>query len=614
MKIKRYITIIMIIFAFILLTNSYQVKADDPNMDGGGSGGGTQGGSSDNYYSSDDDGIRLTVIDVNTGIRTEGTHTIDYYRKNKDGKKIIHFGKVCKLEYMGVSGYQAAKELRQSSEDYKRNDAGETVAFQVEEMPIIVSSSKGNSDIEEIKRYFNNEDRLRKVASRVGMSYDELISGRYKLIIEPVIYLTFNSMYMAMTAHEAAKLDMSLGGTSTTGGQLRAKFVSFTHKNLPLSIFLKKKELGVKNWTGSKYDRVNNDQILTYLGIGILSFESEDLETDVDSVDFDYRPDTDVITYVDVSVGNSGDGATSDNPITVTFSGDLIGTKVVTGIVIPPGGSRPVWIKWHTPKVKEPDILASTINVAVTGGSASNATIKVKIKPIARIEPPNPTADDTKKSSWTDRILPDFPKLTELKSYTEPVTSRSWRTYTCTKKSVWLGDYYTDEEGIEHKIYETVYEFNENNYTAAITAMKAAITPDTTVRKSNPDDNIIKSGYGIELKVSSIISGSSSSITGMQNAVVYFPEFEYKWFRRIGTTPGADLNDIIEFPVNVFSIRGSKIHFLPIWFPDKEYKVYIETIDAWTPAGMLCDKTTASINVEGSLWDDYHLGVIPDIY
>ena len=613
MKIRRCLAIIVGFFLFVILVDCIQVKAYDPNMDGGGGGGGSQNGTSENYYSSGDDGVRLTVIEIETGMRAVGSYSIDYFRKSKENKSITHFGKISKIEYMGVAGYSSSKNLSQSSEGYRVNREGVTVAFQVEEMPTIVSSSSGNSDIEKIKSYFNNEDRLRKVASRVGMTYDELISGRYKLIIEPIIYLTFNSRYMAMTAHEAAKLDMALGGTSTNGGQLRAKFVSFTHKNLPLSIFLKKKELGVKNWTGSKYDRVNNGQILTYLGIGILSFEPEELETDVESFDFDYRPDTDVITYVDVGVGSGGNGATSDNPITVTFSGELIDTKVVTGIVIPPGGSRPVWIKWHTPKVKEPDILTSTINVSVSGGSASNATIKVKVKPIARIEPPNPSADDTRKSTWSDNILPNFPKLTELKSYTAPVKTRSWHTYTCRKKSVWFGDYYTDEDGNEHKIYVTVYEFDENNYTASLTSTKAVIMPDMTVRKSNPANDIMKSGYGIELKVTSNVSGSSSSFTGMQNAVVYFPEFEYKWYRRIGTTPGANLTDIIEFPVNVFSLRGNRVHFLPIWFPDKEYKVYIETLDAWTPAGMLCDYITTSINVKGSLWDDYHLGVIPDL-
>ena len=612
MHIKKIIIIFFTFFAFTVLLNCSQVKAD-PNMDGGGNGGGTQDGTSQNYYSSGDDGVRITIIDVKMEMRAEGTRTIDYYRKSKAGKVIFHFGKHCKLEYMGVAGYSNSKALSQSNEDYTVDNSGKHVAYQVEEMPVIISSSNGNSDIEEIKTYFNNEDRLRKIASRVGMTYDDLISGDYKLIIEPVIYLTFNSKYMAMTAHEAAKLDIALGGTATAGGQLRAKFVSFTHKNLPLSIFLKKKELGVKAWTGSKYDRVNNGKILEYLGIGILSFESQELETDVDTVDFNYRPDTDVITYVDVSVGDSGDGATCDDPISVTFSGDLIDTTRVTGIVIPPGGSRPVWFKWHTPEVAEPNVITSTINVSVSGGNASIATINVKIKPIARIEPPNPSADDTKKSGWSDNNLPDFPKIMELKSFSEPVTSRSWHTYTCTKSREWTGDYRTDEDGERHKIYETVYEFDRNTYTATLSSTNAVIFPNKTIELSNPDLDSIKSGYGIELEVTSKITGSSSTVTGIQNAVTYFPEFEYLWYRRIGTTPGANLTDIIEFPVNVFSLHGSRVHFLPIWFPDKEYKVYIETLDAWTPAGMLCDYTTASINVKGSLWDDYHLGVIPNL-
>ena len=158
-----------------------------------------------------------------------------------------------------------------------------------------------------------------------------------------------------------------------------------------------------------------------------------------------------------------------------------------------------------------------------------------------------------------------------------------------------------------------MYEFDRNNYTAKLTSTNALISSDKRVELSNPRQDSIKSGYGIELNVTSKITGSSSTVTGIQNAVTYFPEFEYLWYRRIGTTPGANLTDSIEFPVNVFSLHGSRVHFLPIWFPDKEYKVYIETLDAWTPAGMLCDNTTASINVKGSLWDDYHLGVIPNL-
>lgn len=614
---RAKIKVLLICYLFLSLVLTAKTVKADPNLDGGGSGGGTQEGTSNNYYSSGDDGVRLTVIDVKTGMRAVGTRTIDYARKDKTSRAVLHFGKHSKLEYMGVAGYAEPLALSQSNEDYIVNNNGKQVAFCVSEMPIIISSSTGDTDIEAIKTYFNNEDRLRKIASRVGMTYEELINGNFKLIIEPVIYLTFQGNYMAMTAHEAAKLDMSMGGTTTSGGELRAKFVSFTHKNLPLAIFLKRKELGVKRWTGSKTERVQNGQILEYLGIGILSFEP-DTDIEMGSESYLYRPDTDVVTAIDVSVGNSGDGATSDNPISVQFSGDMIPTTTVTGIVIPSGGSRPVWFKWRTPDLKVQT--SSTIHATITGGSstAASSDISIVIKPLVEQEPPNPTADDKKPKNFND-TLPTFPKMWELKNYPEPKTTASWHTYTCTKSSVWTGDYETDASGeyirdyfgSKIPIYTTVYNFTTNNFTASLSSQTASIKPDSAVRDANPSETIIKSGYGIELNIDSWVSGSYDA-TGMQNAAIYFPEFNYLSWRRIGKLPGANLRDTIHFPVNLYSINKNRIHFLPIWFPDKTYTVYIETLDAWTPGGMLCSSITASIQVKGSTWDNWHISILPN--
>ncbi|BCN29539.1 hypothetical protein [Anaeromicropila herbilytica] len=618
-KIYKYFIIIGVIMLYII--NSNVVVKADPNMDGGGKGGGTQQGSGSNFYSTGDDGVRITIVDMKTKRRAEGTISIDYYRKpGKTQTAVFHFGKVCKLEYMGVGGYPTQADLKQSSDDYNKNENGQYTAFNVDDMPTIVSNSSSNSSIEKIKNYFNDSTRLELIAKRVGINYNQLISGNYKIIIEPMIYITFETRYIAMTAHEAAKLDMALGGTTTTGGKLRAKFVSFTHKNLPLSIFLKKKELGIKRWTGSKTERVNNGRILEYLGIGILSFKPDEVETDIEAGNYTYRPDTDVITAIDVSVGSEGDGATCDNPITVQFSGDMITTTQVTGITIPPNGSRLVWIKWHTPNLKTKT--STTIHALIVGGgTASSASVGIVISPIDEKEPPNPTADDHKPINWSDDILPTFPKTGALSKFSSPVSARSWHTYTCTKKSVWNGEYYTDAKGKyildgsgnRIKIYETVYEFSTNHYSASLVDTNTKLKPDNTTKKSNITVSSVKSGYGIELNVASNIVGSSSDTTGIQTAVVYFPEFSYKKYRRIGKLPGAALNSTIQFPINQYSIYKNPVHFTPIWFPDKEYKVYIESLDAWTPAGMICDKATASIQVKGSLWDDWHIGVIPNL-
>ena len=47
-------------------------------------------------------------------------------------------------------------------------------------------------------------------------------------------------------------------------------------------------------------------------------------------------------------------------------------------------------------------------------------------------------------------------------------------------------------------------------------------------------------------------------------------------------------------------------HYIPVWYPDGDYKVQVKINDCWTPAGALSyvsDSNTIKIN--GSLFDDY---------
>ena len=56
-------------------------------------------------------------------------------------------------------------------------------------MPTIVSS-KGQSNIEAIKRYFCSEYACQMVAQAAGVDYERMIAGDYKLLIEPIAYFT----------------------------------------------------------------------------------------------------------------------------------------------------------------------------------------------------------------------------------------------------------------------------------------------------------------------------------------------------------------------------------------------------------------------------------------
>ncbi len=71
------------------------------------------------------------------------------------------------------------------------------------------------------------------VADATGVSYDSLISGSYKLVVEPIGYFTFNGTFYAMTATEGALYNR------LSGGALASKLPSTVHRNLPLALFLR---------------------------------------------------------------------------------------------------------------------------------------------------------------------------------------------------------------------------------------------------------------------------------------------------------------------------------------------------------------------------------------
>ena len=65
----------------------------------------------------------------------------------------------------------------------------------------------------------------------------------------------------------------------------------------------------------------------------------------MDEFDYEYRVDTDVITSVEVSGGQSD----PDNPVTVQFVIEG-STYTVSNVYYPDGDSQLVWVKWHTPR------------------------------------------------------------------------------------------------------------------------------------------------------------------------------------------------------------------------------------------------------------------------
>lgn len=333
----------------------------DGNFDGGG--GGMGSGTSTNYWNPGMDGVRISVVNVDS--HAVVGNTVDWSNQNPS-TNMIHFGKVSKLSYN--SGRALSPVV-----------GGYTCVRPAQSLPRIISSGDYPASIAAIRSYFTDEQVIRAIAGYVGIDFDTLIAGDYKIVVEPIAYFVYGGAYYAMTATEAALYDQKVNG------DLRSKMGSLTHKNLPLAIFLEEADLGYPAWSGSTNSKVSNDQIISSLGIGVVRFNGELEPPNVNEFDYEYRVDTDVISSVEVSGGQSD----PDNPVTVRFV--IQGrTYTVSNVYYPDGDSQLVWVKWHTPS--EPCVI--TIAVSVSGGGTAQSMITCNIVDLDGNDPPNPVADD----------------------------------------------------------------------------------------------------------------------------------------------------------------------------------------------------------------------------
>ncbi|AGL02884.1 hypothetical protein [Desulfoscipio gibsoniae] len=561
---KRQISIflvLLLLFSMLLPMTAY--AEGEGNIDNGG--GGMGSGTSENYWNGGDEGVRITVVRASDKIAV--TTPVDFTNK-APSSTTAHFGKVSKLQY------NSGRTLTPHMNGYTYNNPGMN-------MPRIISSGSGQASIDQIKSYFTDELVIRYIADITGMNYDVLVNGEYKLLLEPIAYMTFQGIKYAMTATEAALYDQQLNGG------LRSKMVSLSHKNLPLAMFLETPDLGYPAWDGSTTTAASNTDIISSLGLGIVWFnEAEPEPPAVTAADYEYRVNTDVVTSVTVRGGQ----ADPDHPVTVRFT---IGgqTYTVNAVYYPAGDSQLVWVRWRTPSTPQ----TMTIHVSVSGGgSASQSNITAKIVDLSKNDPPNPVADD-RNDSYSAASVPNKVQKT---SAAWGVWHPWWYSYW-----VWHG---SDEDG--YWCDHGWWEFDWLSYSASLSA-SMNVVPDT--KAPTRYGKTMKSGYGVNQTVTANVStNQSSAVTDPQTAVTYFPEFRYETYWRQLERTQYGYSSKFEFKSNQYSTYKRRTHFTPIWFPDGSYTPYTWLIDCWTPAGMLSMNLADSVNIQGSLWDDWHIAPV----
>lgn len=373
-------------------------------------------------------------------------------------------------------------------------------------------------------------------------------------------------------------------------------------------------------------DKIDNE-IMRHFGADYL-LPNELYDLSVEIVNTDFRSNTDSMlsfkleTNGSVQFAPAYDDITEDGDYygvmleleTLPGSDVRLGTVQLTcdGIPKEPGASSVstyIFDDWHTPNqegVWKFALHARSPEGRITYKSNSGTPIdprnentdyyfSVNITALSSMlnEPPDTTADDVAPQHFT-------PPSGDL-SYLSPVTTASWNTY-----EVYQGG--TEEEPavgfIRHDYYKTIVM----NGTKPISYDNV-----TSSYINDAGELVTKSGYGIGLSGSCVISGNYGSAGGgYQNGVVMFPEYDYSTYGSLiekNWRGGFFLekNRYSKYYSDSLLNAYSRVHFTPIWYPDGEYNIQVFMFDSWTPAGMLWDCRTYTVRIEGSMYDDWYV-------
>ena len=355
-----------------------------------------------------------------------------------------------------------------------------------------------------------------------------------------------------------------------------------------------------------------------------------------------------------------------------TTSGSTIKSGTVN-ITCPAGGEEAMgWIKWHTPRREQSVVITleskrdTLILLDENGDQCEKLIINADIAKVKESTPPDPQVSDTRpswqkiysQSSVQDRISEYVSNnsLQELSWYTWSIGASWTQHWDWTDKRVsvitggmtdpssdtpyWDAETKTEDItftswGVDNHYFAsaTAERMSGKFYTGAVLISKAdlqlekvtysvSMSAEATISPSDycktatySESNgkyTMKSGYGIQINVDTHLSGDTQYCTGSQTANVLFPEFNYN---RHNTTLYNRLlekvNGSFVFKKNKYLTYNDRVHFTPIWFPDKKnYTVYVEVFDVWCPAGQLSVRLTDQIYIKGNVYDDWHIAPV----
>ena len=116
----------------------------------------------------------------------------------------------------------------------------------------------------------------------------------------------------------------------------------------------------------------------------------------------------------------------------------------------------------------------------------------------------------------------------------------------------------------------------------------------------------MKSGYGVECEVTASVDTNydkPEEVTNIQSIYAYAPTSAYGEAIELERVPGTD--NRWRFPVNSASIKGSRVLFVPVEWPDHSaFNIGFTGRDALCPGGAMCVSTFAEVMIIGNMYED----------
>lgn len=474
--------------------------------------------------------------------------------------------------------------------------AGTSKAGLVSDIEFTIDGVKGKKDPDIILPYKSGNKYLNQVP--------------WVIVYEPVIiaHLKDGTTKLAFTATEYAMVQAA-GIYDFFFANEQAQFIAgMTHINLPNSIVLEYDWLGFlayppTNPVGSnKY--WSNERIIQGGGWGMRFLEANEAADSTlinKNEEASFRINTDVILSFRIAASRE---VNPDNPVRVTFYVDGVNVGSMSGIVMPSGGSQLAWLKWRTPSV--PKTAKITASISGGGGKAyfvDTSQQTVNIVDMNQNIPPDPVAKDPKTGQPVQKPLNyKIPSNVPIRAEKKAST---WGEYWAWWQSVWV--WVDDGEGGGSWEDRGYWVFEWDSYSLSLVLQDYEIVPDEKVPTAKEVHRRwqMGSGYGINVNVKTRIettgNPSNSSYTGTQTVVTYFPEFNYLDFWRLLEK----MDNGFELKNNKYSTYNRRVHFTPLWYPDGEYTTHTEIYDLWTPEGMLFRVASDTIDIQGSVFDDW---------